>query len=190
MPRKKRRLITCPDCGEFRAYKANGLCARCCDADWRRRHPGRVREYKRTYRLKNPEKVRAYNASYYREHREQVLACNRQWREGNAEKVAAYMQEWKQNNRDRVAAADARRRAKKARQPATLTAEQARRALSAGHCFYCEGHKQLGIDHFIPLDRGGGTTLANSVAACSRCNSAKGTKLPQDMLQQLAWLRK
>lgn len=40
-------------------------------------------------------------------------------------------------------------------------------------CAYCRSCPFTDLDHFIPLSAGGGTTAANCVPACSRCNSLK-----------------
>tara|TARA_X000000950_G_C13687800_1_gene566733 strand:- start:325 stop:777 length:453 start_codon:yes stop_codon:yes gene_type:complete len=46
-------------------------------------------------------------------------------------------------------------------------------------CQYCTKqfhHKDLTLDHIIPTSRGGRNTWDNVVAACSKCNSKKGSK--------------
>ncbi|SDL77439.1 HNH endonuclease [Arthrobacter sp. ok362] len=39
-------------------------------------------------------------------------------------------------------------------------------------------------DHFYPWSKGGSTSLQNFVAACSRCNRAKGARIPSPAQQQ------
>ena len=50
-------------------------------------------------------------------------------------------------------------------------------------CQYC-GHSQpasdLTFDHVVPRSRGGRTSWDNVVAACTRCNLAKGNQLPRE----------
>jgi len=51
-------------------------------------------------------------------------------------------------------------------------------------CQYCGKSgsvKDLTIDHVIPVSRGGRNTWENVVAACSPCNSKKGSKLLAEM---------
>ncbi len=49
-----------------------------------------------------------------------------------------------------------------------------------GRCFYCR--QALGddvtVDHFIPLSRGGGVGIGNSVLAHLKCNREKSDQLP------------
>jgi 5-methylcytosine-specific restriction endonuclease McrA len=49
-------------------------------------------------------------------------------------------------------------------------------------CQYCGGEfktHQLTFDHVIPRCKGGTTSWENIVAACQKCNSAKGGQLPK-----------
>jgi 5-methylcytosine-specific restriction endonuclease McrA len=46
-------------------------------------------------------------------------------------------------------------------------------------CQYCSNEfirKDLTLDHVLPLSKGGKTNWSNIVAACMRCNTAKGNK--------------
>lgn len=50
-----------------------------------------------------------------------------------------------------------------------------------GQCFYCHcamEFEQFTIDHQIPKSKGGSNRHGNLVAACSRCNTAKGDRMP------------
>jgi 5-methylcytosine-specific restriction endonuclease McrA len=69
--------------------------------------------------------------------------------------------------------------------PATLTLRQWLSAIAyfGGLCAYCQSRPYSDLDHVIPLAAGGGTTAANCVPACGRCNSAKGS----NQLQVWAW---
>jgi len=44
-------------------------------------------------------------------------------------------------------------------------------------CQYCGARGELTFDHVIPRARGGVTSWENVVAACSRCNLRKGSKM-------------
>jgi 5-methylcytosine-specific restriction endonuclease McrA len=45
-------------------------------------------------------------------------------------------------------------------------------------CCYCGSQEQLAIDHFIPVQRGGGSGLANLVTSCRSRNSEKSDVNP------------
>lgn len=53
-------------------------------------------------------------------------------------------------------------------------------------CRYC-GRRggRLTVDHLLPVSRGGTSELSNLVTACVACNSAKGTRTPQEWLVAL-----
>lgn len=60
-----------------------------------------------------------------------------------------------------------------------------------GTCFYCKSkvaHKDITMDHLVPLARGGRSTKDNLVPSCKMCNSKKKSMLPlewQEYLDQL-----
>ena len=45
-------------------------------------------------------------------------------------------------------------------------------------CAYCQKRRFEALEHFIPIDAGGGTTAQNCVPSCGRCNYTKGTSNP------------
>lgn len=46
-------------------------------------------------------------------------------------------------------------------------------------CQYCGSTRNLTIDHLVPRCRGGGDSWENTLLACSRCNTVKGSKTPE-----------
>lgn len=73
----------------------------------------------------------------------------------------------------------ASKRAKKWGVENTLTSKEWLNVLieSQGRCFYCKkdvGAQNLGMDHVIPMSRGGANSLGNIVASCFPCNAKKG----------------
>ncbi|XP_016466345.2 uncharacterized protein LOC107789092 [Nicotiana tabacum] len=52
-------------------------------------------------------------------------------------------------------------------------------------CQYCSSDENLTIDHVLPIARGGEWTWENLVTACSRCNSRKGHKTPEEANMKL-----
>ena len=50
-----------------------------------------------------------------------------------------------------------------------------------GHqCGYCGSKKNLTLDHILPKSRGGLNTWENMVTCCSRCNSLKDNRTPEE----------
>jgi hypothetical protein len=65
--------------------------------------------------------------------------------------------------------------------PATLTLGQWLATLEhfGWLCAYCQRQPFTDLDHFVPLASGGGTTAANCVPACARCNTRKSATNPE-----------
>jgi hypothetical protein len=72
------------------------------------------------------------------------------------------------------------RRAHQAGLPATLTlADWLHTLQDFNHlCAYCQQRPFEALEHFIPIDAGGGTTVQNCVPSCGRCNFSKGIANP------------
>jgi hypothetical protein len=64
--------------------------------------------------------------------------------------------------------------------PATLTTNQWLRAIEHfnGLCAYCLHCRFEVLDHWLPLQDGGGTTADNCMPACKRCNEVKSAYHP------------
>jgi 5-methylcytosine-specific restriction endonuclease McrA len=62
---------------------------------------------------------------------------------------------------------------------ATLTVWQWREAIKHfnGQCAYGD-HKYEVLEHYIPVVKGGGTTIDNCIPACNACNLKKGNRHP------------
>jgi hypothetical protein len=197
----------CTDCGE-KPFYAKGLCRPCYDRRYRREHPRDQRAYLRRYHEKNREKhlvqmrhydqehreeKRAYNHQYYLDHQEEGITYTRRYREEHPDHARRYREDhqeeeiarhrrWAQENPDKCVAKTARRRALKRNLPNTLTPQQAQHLFAIGHAMY--PGEELHLDHIVPLDKGGGTTLANMHAIPARLNQSKHDALPQEIYKQ------
>ncbi|MHC4480057.1 MAG: HNH endonuclease [Planctomycetota bacterium] len=61
-------------------------------------------------------------------------------------------------------------------------------ARDENRCQYCGqrfASSELSIDHVLPLSRGGRSTWANVVCACTRCNKRKGGRTPREAKMKL-----
>lgn len=57
-------------------------------------------------------------------------------------------------------------------------------------CQYCEvtfAHKDLTLDHVVPVSKGGQKSWTNIVTACRDCNQKKGNKTPREADMPLKW---
>lgn len=47
-------------------------------------------------------------------------------------------------------------------------------------CVYCGSKKELTLDHVLPKSRGGRNDWNNLVTSCTKCNTKKGNKTPEE----------
>ncbi len=62
------------------------------------------------------------------------------------------------------------------------------RKTASGRCYYCDrtfAHRELTMDHVIPLSRGGRSTRDNLVPCCKECNTKKKELLPVEWQEYL-----
>ena len=50
-----------------------------------------------------------------------------------------------------------------------------------GRCAFSADHSYEVLEHFIPVNYGGGTTMFNCIPACQSCNAIKADRLPVDL---------
>ena len=143
-----------------------------------------IKEYMRLYREKNKEKI-----SLYRENNRDKYKA---YRVKNKDQIKAYRIANKVKYREaqiyynKVKHANERARSYGIIDKITL--DDIREILSVNKCFYCgvlgepvkkreDGTriytKLLGIDHRVPLSKGGSNTKDNIVPCCVPCNSSK-----------------
>lgn len=115
------------------------------------------------------------------------LVVRRKWAEENRDILRAKDAEYRANNRDRLNATEARRRARIASLPDTLTAEEYTEIKEhyLGLCAIC-GRDFEHMDHFIPISSGyGGTYYGNMVPMCAKCNVTKKDRNPFEWAKSL-----
>lgn len=79
-------------------------------------------------------------------------------------------------------------RRERARARALRQSQWWQRRIAAGVCYYCRrqvGHRNLTMDHLIPVGRGGRSIRGNVVPTCKECNSRKKAMLPVEWREYL-----
>jgi hypothetical protein len=76
----------------------------------------------------------------------------------------------------------ARNRARRKGLPANLSLQEWTETLQdfEQKCAYCGGGNIITLDHYIPLNCGGGSSIDNCVPCCPSCNLSKSGVLPED----------
>lgn len=163
----------------------NSHCKECHNAINRTlywRDVERVREENRAKqkRLSQLEKHKVRRQRYRQEHLEHLLELNRKHRRVNPGYYLEHSKKWREQNPEKVKARDHARRAFKAGQPESFTAEEWREVKQRYNymCLRCrrrEPEIKLTADHVVPVSKGGSGTIDNIQPLCKSCNSAKST---------------
>jgi hypothetical protein len=123
-------------------------------------NPGRTKDRQKEWAKANPDKLR--NKS-------------RRWREKNPAKVKEINRRWTDLNPDKVKAKTARRYERLKQAGGNNNARKKVRLLCGGACLACGLHN-AGLDHIIPLIKGGKSVASNYQCLCVSCNAKKGIK--------------
>lgn len=166
---------------------------------WRARNLERAREIGRATRARHIEHVRAYDRAYSAANLDRQREYQRGWREANRERDRARRRAWRAANPAKIieakhrwlsehpttaqairAAANANTRAREYDADGTITTETVlmlwRLQPTCVDCGYGSG-----LDHVIPLSRGGSNTSGNLANRCKPCNQRKGRRLPTEI---------
>lgn len=145
------------------------------------------KEENRAYREANQERLSAQHKAYYQANREQILARVKSYYEQNREKVIAYQLAYCRTNPDKVAERAKRRDDRMAANGGSHTKEEleAKFAEFGNVCVYCGTSERIGIDHMIPVVRGGTDNIENIVPACRSCNSRKNARTAEEFFAYL-----
>lgn len=173
IPRNTKKCSKCDvirDRSEFYNYidSSDGLhsqCKKCMssyDKKWRENNPEKDRQRNKNWRDNNPDREKEHT---------------RKWRSKNINKVRELAKKnYHKNKQVRVIRASARKR------DIGLLPKEVTEHISWCKnqlCFYCGGPGGA-HDHVVPHSRGGLTEIENLVPTCTRCNSSKGSKTPQE----------
>jgi 5-methylcytosine-specific restriction endonuclease McrA len=186
----------CTKCGEEKALsefrkrkRSKDGFASCCKKCAQR--------YDKSYYKENKEKVRIKNAKYQHENRERLNKKSKAWREKNKDYFSNYfrnvteerksyvrekVKQWSKNNPDKKRAKAQKRRAAKAGNGGSFTAEEwkALKKECGGVCLCCGKKKKLTVDHVIPVSKGGTSYISNIQPLCQSCNASKGNRSSTD----------
>lgn len=172
--------------------KSGRICKTCtCERTKQRRAAGLENQEKRRagnkrHYWRNPEKRRAASLRWYERNRDKLKARFREYLKQHRERRLVEMREWVKANPEKRRANTQRRRARQLEAPGSCTGTQweARLAYFGNRCRYCGTDKKLGMDHMIPLSRGGSAWASNLVPCCNRCNRSKGSKTFLEFISQ------
>ena len=145
--------------------------------------------YKRTHYAKNRKIEIDRSKEWNKENRIRHSENVKKSRENNVQHYRDYQRERRRIFSDKYKVFDQNNRIKrklaKSGQIVTFKEWVTIIEKNKGRCFYCRKKKQLTMDHFMPLSKGGKHVARNIVPACRECNSKKYNKLPEDYLWEI-----
>ncbi len=143
------------------------------------------RDKAREWKHKNLEKLKAQRIA----NRETILKWKAGYRKRHAESLRKKQSEYRKLNPSKILNQCAKRRAKMSGHVAHSEMIQALYLFASTKakktCYYCKNifTCPVHVDHVIPLAKGGLHVIENLCFACPSCNLAKGSKLPEQMIQ-------
>jgi hypothetical protein len=142
---------------------------------------------------------RTYEIRYYQDNRENFRRRHKEWREKNPEAVNEIQRRFRASLRYKEANRIQNHRyiTQKRNLPFSFTIDDWKRALNyfGGACAVCgrkpDEQHTIAADHWIPLSKGGATTINNIVPLChakkggrATCNNRKKNKMPDQWLKE------
>jgi len=144
------------------------------------------KQKRKQYKIDNKEKIteyrKIYNRLHYSKNREFLIQKSKEYRINNPDKIKKMQEKRKKSLLYKAMKknTDAKRRAKY--KNGDITSKQMRDFISnVKKCYWCNcniNSKNMHVDHYIPLSKGGKHTLSNIVASCAKCNISKNAKDP------------
>ena len=142
------------------------------------------------------EKRKKYLSKYYKENKEEKKEKFQKYYKENREQLLKKASEYKKTKDGKVssrASASKRRNASLDNDDGTITKHSLDTLLQIqnNQCFYCKkdlsllADREVHLDHYIPLSRGGAHSITNVVWSCSSCNLQKHNKILDNPLSQV-----
>ena len=161
----------------------------------------------KAYYQANSEKISVNQKAYYQANAEKILVNHKAYREANAEKYAEYHKAYREANRDKISVNHkayqqtpigkavqknaSHKRRSITRQGDVTTQQLLELQNNAKTCYWCGvslKSKEVHIDHYVPLSKGGEHTLSNLAVSCAKCNQTKSVKDPVIFAQSIGKL--
>lgn len=163
---------TCSKCKQLLPTTEFGKHTKTLDGLYSQCQPCR-RQARAEYRKRHPEKIKAEQRSNYERNREKRIAYATARVYANLERHKKYQKVSKKRNHLSIAANTRRRNARRKANGIYKISKKELQRLSQTPCFYCGSTQQLTIDHVVAIARGGTDSIGNLVSACKSCNSKK-----------------
>lgn len=133
------------------------------------------------YREKNKERIASNQREYEFRNKEHLRIKRKEWHRLNSEKTSLYCKNYRIRHRESYLASMKicnSKRKQAVRLSYTAKDFELRQNQFEG-CAYCGSKKQITLEHFVAVSKGGTDTLANIIPACFDCNLSKNSSDPK-----------
>ena len=139
------------------------------------------------------EKRKEYLSKYYKENKEEIKEKMQKYYKENREQFLKNASEYKKTKDGKIssrASTSKRRNTSLDNADGTITKHSldALLQIQNNQCFYCKkdlsllADREVHLDHYIPLSKGGAHSITNVVWSCSSCNLQKSSTIPDTEL--------
>lgn len=139
------------------------------------------------------EKRKKYLSKYLKENKEEIKEKFQKYYKENREHLLKKASEYKKTKDGKIssrASSSKRRNASLDNADGTITKHSLDTLLQIqdNQCFYCKKDlnlltdKEVHLDHYIPISKGGAHSITNVVWSCSSCNLQKSSAIPDTEL--------
>ena len=179
-------------------YKPNSVC-KACESEQKKEHYlinkssilNRRKEKRVTPEAK--EKRKKYLSKYLEENKKEIKEKLQKYYKENREQLLKKASECKKTKDGKIssrASSSKRRNASLDNADGTITKHSLDTLLQIqnNQCFYCKKDlslltdREVHLDHYIPLSKGGAHSITNVVWSCSSCNLQKNASIPDTQL--------
>ena len=134
------------------------------------------RESAKAWKAKNPERARANRRKSYERNRDREIARAKEWYAANPWWRPSFVERNGRRLRDLMALRKSERTGAKAMfDPSDV------RDAYGGRCWACGSAERIGMDHIVPLTRGGSNCAFNLRVLCGPCNARKHKRLDHEI---------
>jgi len=155
---------------------------------YRENNLNKVKETKRIHYIKHKEYIRKKHKEYYIKNAGDIQNKAKEYRDENKEKIREYAKTESSKNSMR----NSRHKRRSITKKGDVTTKQISDLRNnAKICYWCNEslkNKEVHIDHYIPLSKGGEHTISNLVISCFTCNLKKHAKDPIDFANSIGRL--
>ncbi len=159
----------------------------------------KIAEKKKIYDQENRCRFAERVKKYLQENRERIAIREKKYRQDNKEKIILYFKEYRKTDQCKITKTNSAHKIRYQKISSSnntipvdriypLTKELSQLLIRQNHkCNICytlisREKKNIHLDHYVPLSKGGSHSIDNVQWLCAKCNFEKGSSMPKELL--------